>query len=180
MRESVRGEEEFKRRKKRKATLGAANKDNMPPRLNLFTSSRNAAVSLRRLHLQSTASPSLSSSSSSSICTASSSRARSSLSLLNTQRHQHQRRAVSSTSGSGDGTGATKGKGVEGDVVGPNQDPLPDVGQEAAEIDRIVNKGGEHGGEMGSCGKGSPEFEQGTPVQEVCCRFIYLFSSSYL
>lgn len=38
---------------------------------------------------------------------------------------------------------------------GPNQDQLPHVSEEAAEIGK-------------STGEGGPELEQGTPVQEVC------------
>lgn len=143
----------------------------MPPRLNLFNS-KNAAVSLFRLQTTSS-----SASASATYTVSASSRARSTIALLNSRRNQPQvqlqRRAASSTSGKDGEDGAVGGgprAGVEGEVVGPNQDPLPDVGQEAAEIDRIVNKGGES--ESGSCGKGSPEFEQGTPVQEVSFFFL--------
>lgn len=82
------------------------------------------------------------------------------------------------SSGSGSRDGDEKGKGLDEGVSG---DQIPDIGQETAEIDRIVNKGGEEGGgakpgEMGGCGKGTPEFEQGTPVQEVgFIRFFFFF-----
>ena len=39
---------------------------------------------------------------------------------------------------------------------GPNQDVLPHVSEEAADIGRIT-------------GKTPPDLERGTPVQEVCC-----------
>ncbi|KAK2756240.1 hypothetical protein FQN54_005648 [Arachnomyces sp. PD_36] len=136
----------------------------MPPRLNLFASSRRkAAASL--LRLQGTPSSTYSTTSSSRAAT---------LSLLNnnTSSRIRQRRGYSTPgSGSGSGSDSLPRKGVEGETVGPNQDPgIPDVGSEAAEIDRIVNKGGKPGSCGNEKGDGSPEYEQGTPVQEILKR----------
>lgn len=45
---------------------------------------------------------------------------------------------------------------------GPTQDALPDVSQEAAAIDKIM-----HGKKCDGSAPGSPELEQGTPIEEV-------------
>lgn len=45
---------------------------------------------------------------------------------------------------------------------GPTQDQLPHVSQEAAAIDKIM-----HGKKCDGNAPGSPEIEQGTPVEEV-------------
>ena len=45
-------------------------------------------------------------------------------------------------------------------TLGPNQEQLPHVSEEAAAIGKITGEGG-------------PETEQGTPVQEVC-RFLFV------
>jgi hypothetical protein len=142
----------------------------MPPRLNLFTSSRTL--------LRSSTSTSTNASS-----TSTSSR----LARLNLNSRQQlltQRAGARATYSTSSGTTGQDGVEVDqdGKAVDPSKTQLPDVGQEAAEIDRIVNKGGggEGGGSgIGSCGKevGSPEFEQGTPVQEVSfyCSFCCIF-----
>ena len=82
---------------------------------------------------------------------------------------QLQRRAASSST---TGKGKEADKNAEGqgkEASGSIQDPLPDASSEAAEIARIVNKDGEGG----SCEKGSPELEKGTPVGEVShCPFL--------
>lgn len=45
---------------------------------------------------------------------------------------------------------------------GPTQDALPHVSQEAAAIDKIM-----HGKKCDGSAPGSPELEQGTPIEEV-------------
>ena len=49
---------------------------------------------------------------------------------------------------------------AEGPGPGPNQEQLPHVSEEAAEIGKITGKGG-------------PEIEQGTPIQEVGCAICF-------
>lgn len=48
---------------------------------------------------------------------------------------------------------------------GPNQDQLPHVNEEAAAIDKILS-----GKKCDGKAPGSPELEQGTPVDEVCTK----------
>lgn len=57
----------------------------------------------------------------------------------------------------------------------PTQDQLPHVSEEAAEMDRIMNKEKSCDGQPAS-----PELEQGTPVEEVSDlrRFGYCFKSA--
>ena len=55
---------------------------------------------------------------------------------------------------------------------GPNQDQLPHVSQEAAEINRIV--------EGQACGEvGAPELEQGTPVVDVSTPMHAYFNAGF-
>jgi hypothetical protein len=49
---------------------------------------------------------------------------------------------------------------------GPTQDPLPHVSEEAAAIDKILS-----GKKCDGGGPGTPELQQGTPVDEVGQRF---------
>lgn len=51
----------------------------------------------------------------------------------------------------------------------PTQDQLPHVSEEAAEIDRIMNKEKSCDGQPSS-----PELEQGTPVEEVSSATAFL------
>lgn len=55
--------------------------------------------------------------------------------------------------------------------LGPTQDPLPHVSEEAAQMEKIMKGGGIMGKEKrcdGVVEAESPELEQGTPVSEVC------------
>lgn len=57
--------------------------------------------------------------------------------------------------------------------LGPTQDPLPHVSEEAAQMEKIMKGGGIMGKEKrcdGVVEAESPELEQGTPVSEVCYR----------
>lgn len=69
----------------------------------------------------------------------------------------------STSSGNKDST-QTPETQAEGDAVGPNQDTLPHVSEEAAQTARILGKKEECrvGDDVGG-----PELEQGTPVEEV-------------
>lgn len=122
----------------------------MPPRLNLFTA-RSAVSALHQ--------PSASISSYVNNSTASS--------RLNLQNGpvsrfvglsfcgRDQRRMNSSSSG-------TKNPAASEQPKGPTQDSLPHVGEEAAAIDKILG-----GKKCDGAAPGSPEFQQGSPVEEV-------------
>jgi hypothetical protein len=55
-----------------------------------------------------------------------------------------------------------------------NRDHLPHVSEEAAELARILDKGG-----CGTGGEGGPELEQGTPIEDVSLPFWSSFPSSW-
>lgn len=130
--------------------------DNMPPRLNLFAAIRHAHSSSASASGVSRARDGILHA-----CKRSSGYTPTPFSLV-APVESYQKR-MSSTNG-----GHSKGRGAEaqdaGDVpLGPNQDQLPHVSEEAAQTARILEK---------RCGEVSgPELEQGTPIEEVSrCR----------